>query len=164
MSKEKRDGASEASIYDGNMAGGNDPTPEQLRAMGAVELPQGREAIKQEVARLTQDFKQVFYWTPKPQSWLEKHFGGGEPPFGIHPKTREIMQCRPYDEVALVIHDPVLWQQAMVKLRYEDKVEIILEVDNLHYGLKMTGSQVRRKFVPCRKGERDVTGYLHKGG
>lgn len=162
MSKKERE--SEASIYDSNVAGGNDPTPEQLKAAGIVEMPKGKEAIQDECLRLTHDWKQVFYWTPKPQSWLERHLGGGEPPFGIHPKTREIMQCRPYDEVALVINDPALWEQGLVKLRYEDKVEIILEVEHLHYGLRMTGSQVRRKFVPCRKGERDVTGYLHKGG
>lgn len=157
MSKQDRE--SEASMYEQRMS--EDATA-RLKAAGAVELPKDPEEARKEVMRLTQDFKQVWYWTPKPQSWLDRKLGVNDPPYGMSVKTRELTQCRPYDEVAIVIYEAQLWEQSLVKLRYEDKVEIILEIEKLHLGLRMTGNAVRRKFVPCRPGERDVMGVLHK--
>ena len=107
------------------MYGTESPTPSQLRALGATEIPKGRRAAQEAVARLTQDFKHVFYWVPKPPSWMERHFGQ-QLPHGRRVSDRALIPVRGWDECALVIHDSALWEQGCVILRYEDKVEIVL--------------------------------------
>ena len=55
-------------------------------------------------------------------------------------------------------------RQRFVLLRYADKFELVLAVEDLHFGFSFKGHEVRRKYVPVHPGERDVTGVLHKKG
>lgn len=140
-----------------------DPTPKQMEAMGAIEMPSDPEEAKQQHMRLTQDFEKVYYWVPKPQGWLDRKLGSNEPPNGRDKITRQMMQCRPWDECGLVIHEPNLWEDALVILRYADHVELIMAVEDLHKGFTFHGGEIRKKFVPVHPGEKDVSGVLHKG-
>lgn len=157
MAEKKKDG-SELTMYPKSEY----PTPAQLRAAGAQEIPKGKQAAKDAIMRLTQDFKNVFYWVPKPPAWLEKHLFGQQLPHGRRVSDRALVPVRQWDECALVVHDPKLWEQGCVKLRYEDKVEIVICVEELHFGIKFSANQVRKKLVPVRAGEQDVQGLLHK--
>lgn len=141
-----------------------DPTPAQLKAMGAFEIPPGRKEAANAVMRLTQDWKKVFYWAPKPQSWWDKKLGGNEPPHGRRVSDHSFVQCRPWDEFGLVIHDPNIWADGLVRLRYGDKVELIICLEDLHKGVNLHGDEVRKKIVPVQPGEKDLIGVMHDLG